>query len=258
MPIRKNLKKKTTKKRAPVRRRRVARVPRRRNFNQPEWASCTEVIRGQVLQTNTMYGPSLLQLADFERATVVSQAYQEFRITGIKYRFTPRFDTFPANTDAATALSVPYLYYMIDRTGAIKPTPTLGMLQSMGAKPHRFDDKTVSVSYRPGVLQQVEAGLTVGGSVLTRPLISPWLSTQRDTGAGNVTSTVDHRGLWLYLDAKALPGDGAYEFDVDIEVNFQFRKPLLPFANNVDAAPAYGGSIIPARPTVTITSTLSG
>jgi len=198
-----------------------------------------------------MYGPSLMQLASFERATVVSQAYQEYRITGVKFKFTPRFDTFAATTDIATALSVPYLYYMIDRSGVIKPSPTLAMLQSMGAKPIRFDDKTVTVKYRPGVVQSVESGLTVGSSVLTKPMISPWLSTQRDQSPGNATSLVDHRGLWFILDAKGLPGDGAYEYDVDIEVNFQFRKPLLPFANNVANVPTYGGNVIPVKDAVT-------
>lgn len=173
-----------------------------------------------------MYGPSILQLAQFKRATLISANYQQFRITGVKYRFTPRFDTFPGTTDITNQISVPYLYYMIDRTNVIKPNATLQMLQSMGAKPNRFDDKTVMVKYRPGVLASVDSK-TTGLALANKPYISPWLSTMDDPdNTAAAPSLVNHFGLWYMLDAKGLPGDGQYEYDVDIEVNFQFRKPL--------------------------------
>jgi len=236
---------KSAPRRRAVARRRLPRPPRSKAFNQPEWASCTEVLRGQVLTTNTMYGPSINQLSQFRRAIQIGGGYQEYRITGVTYKFTPRFDTFPANTDLATALSVPYLYHMVDRAGVVKPGASLGQLQAMGATPKRFDDKNIIVKYKPGVLNSVETSLA-GATNYTRPMISPWLATMNDpTSPLYNPSTVQHRGMWFILDAKGLPGDGTYEFDVDIEVNFQFRKPLFPASSSEDKVTLQGGNVIP-------------
>lgn len=247
--------KKTSKRKATVRPRRKTRVPRTRKFAQPEYASLSEVIRGQVLESNTMYGPTFLQLAQFKRSSVIAQAYQEYRITGVTLKFTPRFDTFPATTDGASQISVPYFYSMIDRLGALKPGATLSQLLAMGAKPRRFDDKTLTVKYRPSVLQVSEAGtITPGAVTLSRPIMSPWLMTQTSPIDGTYNpSLVDHRGLWFILDAKTLPGDGQYEYDVDIEVNLQFRKPLLPSVASESATPTrQGGNIIGRNPVVAV------
>lgn len=239
--------------RAPARRRptrgpRRVRAPRRVRslaFSQPEQASLTEVLRGQVLTTNTMYGASLVQLAQYQRASLVASAYQEYRITGVKFTFTPRFDTFSATTDIAQALSVPYLYHIVDKVGAIKAGASLAQLQSMGAKPKRFDDKNIVVKYKPAVMNQVEGSDAAPGLVnLSRPVTSPWLLTNTDADGGLYNpSVVSHRGLWFYLDAKGLPGDGTYEYDVDIEVNFQFKKALFPRANGIDTI--QGGNVLP-------------
>lgn len=244
MPIRKKMTG-TSKRKAP-RRARKTRVPRNRKFAQPEHASLSEIIRGQVLETNTMYGPSYLQLAQFKRSSVVAQCYQEYRITGVTFRFTPRFDTFTATTNIADQIAIPYFYHMVDRLGALKPGADLQQLQAMGAKPRRFDDKTLMVKYAPSVLQTSEAGTTTPGAVaLSRPLISPWLLTQTSPVDGVYNpSLVDHRGLWFFLDAKGLPGDAQYEYDVDIEVNLQFRKPLLPSSAGLSTT-RQGGNIIP-------------
>lgn len=190
-----------------------------------------------------MYGASILQLAQFKRASAIAGSYQEYRITGVTFKFTPRFDTFPATTDASNQIVVPYLYYIIDKVGAIKAGATLAQLQSMGAKPHRFDDKTITVKYKPAVLQSSETNTAT--STLTRPVTSPWLLTMTSPSDNlYAPSSVDHRGLWYILDAKNLPGDGQYEFDVDIQVDFQFRKPLLAQNAGVDATPQ-GGNVIP-------------
>jgi len=204
------------------------------------------VISQQLLTTNIMYGPSINQLAQFKRAVQIGGGYQEYRITGVKFRFTPRFDTFPATTDLAAAISVPYMYTMVDRAGVVKAGASLAQLKAMGATPKRFDDKTLTVSYKPGVLNSVETSLA-GATNYTRPMISPWLATMNDpTSPLYNPSTVQHRGLWFVLDAKGLPGDATYEYDVDIEVNFQFRKPLFPSSASVDQKVwEQGGNVIP-------------
>lgn len=243
--------KKTAKKRSVMKKRAPRRRAVPRAFNQPEWASCTEALRvnvpgaeGSTLNTNVMYGPSVVNLSGYARASAIAANYQQYRITGVTFRFTPRFDTFPATTNIATAISVPYLYYMIDKQGSIRKTVTLPQLQQMGAKPHRFDDKTLTVKYRPGV-SLVSAAADTTQNINGVVKISPWINTR-----GNVDSVdppdvsdVDHFGLWWILDAKGLPGDANYQYDLDVQVDFQFRKPLVftPEAPNT----VYGGNVLP-------------
>lgn len=222
-------------------RRMIPRAPRK-NFSQPEWASCTEVVRGSVLTTNLIYGPNEVSLDLFKRASQIAANFQQYRITGVKLRFTPRFDTFPANANAATAYSIPYLYYLIDRVGAIRDSVSLNELRSMGARPHRFDDKTIVVSYKPGVKVAVSAANTTAVSP-QRYIMSPWLSTQAlEPSEAPQVSDTDHFGIWWCLDAKSIEGDGAYEYDVDVEVNFQFRKALI-FTPEAVTSDKHGGSV---------------
>lgn len=216
------------KKSAPRRRRAAApkrHYRRRLPANVPEWASHSEVKTFEEVTTNTMYGPNCIGLDQFPRAVNIAKNYQEYRITKVKVTFKPQFDTFAVTTNSANAIRVPNLFYMIDKTQAIPLNATLATLKAMGAKPHRFDDKNIVVQWSPGVQLSANTGALV--AALTKPLISPWLNTNATPDATWTPSTVDHAGIFHYLEAGGLPGDGTYEYDVDVECQFQFRKPLL-------------------------------
>lgn len=217
-----------SKRKSAPRRRAAARRPRRRvlRANVPERASCSELVKIVDGESNQMYGPSTLSLDMFKRASTIAAGYQEFRITKVKWTFKPQFDTFSATTDATTAYRVPQMYYMIDKPQALPLTTSIATLRAMGAKPHRFDDKNVVVQYSPGVQSSMYDGAAV--SIAASAKISPWLNTNAAPDAVWTPSTIDHAGLFYYLDAGALPGDGTYEYGVDLEVQFEFRKPLLP------------------------------
>jgi len=217
MPPAKKTYKKAAKK---VSKKRSARLP----SNVPEWASLSESFTGADCTTNTMYGPNTIGLDQFPRAVSVASNYQEYRITNVKFTFKPQFDTFQVDPNATTALRVPNLYYMIDKPQAIPTTATLETLKQMGAKPKRFDDKSIVIKWTPGVLLNANAGALA--STLSKPLISPWLNTNATPDAAWTPNSVDHSGLFNYLEAGGISGDGAYEYGVDIEVQFQFRKPL--------------------------------
>lgn len=206
---------------------RKRRAPSRRlPKNVPEMASCSEVLQLLDGESNQMYGPATFGLDQFKRARGIAAGYQEYRVTNVKFTFKPQFDTFAATTDAATALRVPNMYYMIDKAQALPGNTTLATLRSMGAKPHRFDDKSVVVSWAPGV--QLSANVAApAAAALVKPLIAPWLSTNATPDAAWSVSSVDHAGIFYQLDAGSLPGDGQYEYGVDVEVQFQFRKPLM-------------------------------
>lgn len=201
----------------------------------PEWASCTESIAltnitGLAYNMNTMYGFNSTQLGYFiERAVPIAQAYQHYRIKKITLEFKPQYDTFTPSAGAAgTGVLVPNLFYMINKSGSIPANPTIDSLRAMGAKPVRFDDRTIKVDWRPSVLQE-NAGVL--GDVGSGYKISPWLSTNANANAPGVwqPSSVNHLGIyWIVQRPGTLPaGFAELSFDVQLTVDFEFKKPLV-------------------------------
>lgn len=233
MPI-----KKTSKRKSAPRRRVYARRPRRglmakKKYNTGEFASlsCTRTLTvapGQpnATVTDQMFNYDNFTLADFSRAVQVVQGYQHYRITGIKLTFKPAYDTYQQNAPGATAnTQKPFLYYMIDKAGAIPNTITLEGLKNMGARPIAFKSRPLSVTWRPSVLQVIDQGTNPGLGTSYR--VSPWLNTSDTPSQNNwVPSDVPHRGLFWYMEQ---PGAGAGETTVyvECELQFQFKKPLV-------------------------------
>lgn len=225
MAPRKYTKKPASKKKFPLRRR----APRRKaTTNVAEYASLSEtrsiVAPGNNL-VNVMYSLMNTSLDQFTRAPLVAQAYQHYRIKNIALRFKPSSDTYISGTTVGT--SKPYLYYMLDKAGALPTNITLEGLKQMGAKPRAFDEKQLTISWAPSVLQDV---LTVGGAAPVSQgsayKISPWLNTANVTvGAPWNASTVDHLGVYWMIEAPVNGTATAYE--IDCEVQFEFKKPLI-------------------------------
>jgi len=144
-------------------------------------------------------------------------------MSNIKITFLPTLDTI----GTAAGPSKVYLYYMIDKSGSLATNSTLEALKQMGAKPFALDEKPIVVSWAPSVLNNVLTATPAGSSAPGMYKISPWLSTQNSVGnPGAFTgSVVDHLGLYWY--AYSLVGGQAVQYNVEIEVQFQFKKPLL-------------------------------
>lgn len=208
-----------------------------------EFASCSETrtlkstAGGINFDSGVLYSQMNTQLAGFTRASAIAVNYQHYRIKKITMTFKPAFDSYIATGGGA---SKPSLYYMIDKSGSIPTNITLEGLKQMGAKAHNFDEKPVPVSWRPSVLEAVAyQQQLIGGTVASKYRISPWLSTSEGPGqvAPLVPSGVDHLGMYFYVDQLANP-QGA-QYTVDIEVQFQFKKPLIDTAvGQVSAIPA--------------------
>lgn len=221
-----------------VRRRRFGRKGRKgmrrfkpvRNVSDYASLSVTQWVN-QVTRANVMYNINSIQLSQFPRAVQVGQAYQHYRIKKVLLEFKPAYDTFtPQNLPAGQNLQVPYLIYMLNKSGSIPTNVTSAMLRQMGAKPLRFDDKTIKVAWRPSVLTQ-----TYGqANAQSQYKISPWLSTNANALNPGVfaPSEIDHLGIYFQLDRNgALPvGYEEYTFDVSITVEFEFKKPLMTTA----------------------------
>lgn len=164
-----------------------------------------------------------IQLADaiYDRAQAVAAAYQQFRISYVKLTFRPSADTFPA----VAGNIIPQLYFMYDKVNAIPTNATADTFFSMGARPRRMDDKNLVYTWKPTALT---ADYTAPGVVTASQLkVSPWLSTNANSGLGAgvwAPSSVDHLGCAFYV-TKINPAD-TLQYAVDVEVVFQFRKPL--------------------------------
>lgn len=230
------LAKKTTK---PMRRaRRVPRPPRsimsKKKYNTGEFASlsCTRTLTVAPPATNatvtdTMFSFDDFKLSDFPRAVQVAQGYQHYRITGIKLTFKPAYDTYQQNAPGGGAnTQKPFLYYMIDKAAAIPDNVTLEGLKNMGARPRAFKSSPLSVTWRPSVLNLVDNGQNAG-TIGTSYRISPWLNTAAaPLLVAWAPSEVPHRGIFWYMEQ---PGAGVGETTVyvEVELQFQFKKPLI-------------------------------
>lgn len=224
-------------KKSNIRRKRMpakAKMYRRvRSAGVPERASLTENITlVQMAQnsTDTAYSYNSLSLGQtgqpFIRAQQVAEQYQFFRIKKVTYVIKPTFDTFAGGG----AMTVPYVYWMINRTGESLSLDLAG-LTSRGAKPLRLDDKNVTISYRPSVGVAAVQGTT--GTVLNASdqyRISPWLSTNN-----NVSTVVWNPSQVLHYGHYSMINNGGTlgQFDVVVSVDFEFKGPRF-----VDVSPA--------------------
>lgn len=195
----------------------------RPRMSQSDYASLSVSTNISDLPTNQMFTRMNTSLDQYSRAIQVAQGYQFYKISGIEFQFQPRLDTF----DGATGATVPYLVYMIDKGGSLPSNITYSNLVQMGAKPVRFDEKTVHVKWRPGVVQ--DTAISPGGaptnSSPAKYSVSPWLNTNAnfiDPVAWS-PSTVDHLGIYWCVETS---GNNSL-YDVIVTVHFQFKKPLV-------------------------------
>ena len=130
--------------------------------------------------TKTLYSLMDTSLSQFTRAQQVAQAYQHYRIKYIQLKIRSSFDTYAVNP--TTPIGKPYLYYLIDKAGAIPTNVSLEGLKMAGAKPRALDEQTLLIGWRPSVL---EASMTAGGPALSaqgaKYTMSPWLNTNANS-----------------------------------------------------------------------------
>jgi len=193
---------------------------------------------------NQLFRLDDVNLSQFDRLTNIGKCYQYFRFTKIEMQFKPAQDTFVANGER-----VPYLHYLID-TGEVlnvlPGVPGFNQLRDAGAKPIRFDDKTIHVTWAPRV-PVVTAGDSSAAPALTLNMASkksPWLPTNNASNVealGWVPSTTPHKGIYYGVEANALMADRVY--NVAVTVHCEFRKPLV-------VAPNEGATLAPRKEVV--------
>ena len=169
----------------------------------------------------TFFRATSLADAVFDRSQTVASAFQQYRVKYIKLTFRPNADTFPA----VAGNSIPQLYFMMDKSNSIPTNADSNTFFSMGARPRRMDDKNLTYYWHPTALVSnlIAPGVVSAAQLKTRP----WLSTNanaQNPAAGWAPDQTDHLGCAFYV-TKINPADNL-QYDVDVEVVFQFRKPV--------------------------------
>lgn len=202
-------------------------VRRRRNrLANSEFASAKQTIQLPDDTSNTIYRMDSVALSVFDRMCLIAKAYQYFRITKVEMKFKPFADTYAPNNGIAT---VPYFYWLIDKGTNIEAN-SFGALRDAGAKPIRFDDKTVSVSWKPAI--HLMTGDVSGSSIFPTyclQKVSPWLSTNQNAGQGVSTwspNETEHYGLLYGVEVDSGSQASNQIYGTEITVHFQFKKPL--------------------------------
>lgn len=212
-----------------VARRRVARrVPRSITTNTAAVREnyTTSVPDGTMISlTNALNQPT------FDRAQSVAAAFQEFRIKYVKIIFKPSADTFTP----AAGNTIPQLYFQMNKYASVPTNANLQTLLDMGCRPIRFDDKNIMRAYKPCVLLGADTappGFIVNAQ---KPLTTPWLSTNalaQNPGATWTPSAVEHLGC-LFFVTKINPATPTLNYTIDVELVFQFRRPLSVVGDSV-------------------------
>jgi len=160
------------------------------------------------------------------RALAHAPEYALYRIKKVEFRFKPWFDTFNA-TDPATGqgpASVPTLYHKLNRMADAPAVFTADNLRSLGAKPRRFDDKQLNLSYKPNIL----LGNATAGSISGSMKMTPWLNTDISPDTSTFSpSTTEHYGHFFVVEA-VMNGAGATPVGTyDATIYYEFKNPRV-------------------------------
>lgn len=205
------------------------RVYRKRKAASVEWASASQTLLlsddapNQVFRLNQT-------LNAFDRLSQIASNYQYFRMTKVVARFKPYVDTYQNSTTPGTTASVPYFYWLINK-GDVLDTNSFGGLRDAGAVPRRFDDKTITVSWKPSVLLYNANPDTTGAvqPAYGRHLVSPWLATSDNAGTASPVwkaNSTEHYGILYGIEQEFVPVGSSLGYSIELTLHCQYKKPL--------------------------------
>jgi len=165
------------------------------------------------------------------RVAQVAEAFGLYRIAQLEYKITPKYDTYIAGAVPAgnEPTEVPKLFWKINRFGDDIVGFNMANMQSLGCKPIRLDDKTLTIKYKPNILLSntgdVAQGLGGGSGNIK---ITPWLNTGKDSDeAVFALSTTEHVGHLLYIEAAASGTGVAPVCEMSLRIVYEFKNPRI-------------------------------
>lgn len=190
---------------------------------QGEFATMRQTYPFSTLQNGIAYSDFQISLARSNRAVQIAKAYREYRIPKVEFLFKPLVDTF-ASDNPSLGSGVPYIYTLVDPTGSFSTFNSGVQMREAGAVPRRFDDKTVSVSFVPSVLDYVYDKNNTSNT-WAKPMKAPWLATNKGNFASGAwaPSSIDHLGMvWIVEGGNSNSG-----YQVECVIHYEFRKPAF-------------------------------
>lgn len=239
--------KKTTKKAMKGRRTGRKRIPLKYNAKKvggPNTARVVQTLPTRYINCNTPYRFEVGGITG-DRALAHAEQYGLYRIAKIVFKHKPIYDTYipsqATGTPSANYITgVPSLYWKMNRYADSPAAWSLADIQSLGAKPHRLDDKQYTLTYKPNILLANESAGSVSGTVK----MTPWLNTDDapDTGAF-APSTTQHEGHFLWIDAPTVnTTSDPVVCSLDVTIYYEFKTPRTEWT------PASMGGKVPRNP----------
>lgn len=163
------------------------------------------------------------------RAAAVAQQFGLYRIAKITLKYKPASDTYvsnPAFIGGGGVFTVPNLYWKMNRFADAPAAFSADDLKNMGAKAFRFDDKAITISYRPNVLTSTVSAGTNSGQIK----MTPWLNTDSAPDTPNFAlSTQSHYGHFYIVEA-GVNGNGQQPCgSVEATIVYEFKNPRVQY-----------------------------
>jgi len=189
----------------------------------------TQTIPTRNVIANTPYVISIGGIVG-DRALAHAPEYALYRIAKVVFKFKPNYDTFNPNFAAgAGPISVPTLYWKMNRFADAPAAFTSDNLRSLGAKPFRFDDKQLSVSYKPNILQAQATAGSISGSMK----MTPWLNTDVAPNTPNFNpSTTEHYGHFFYVECATAGAGNTPVGTFDATIYYEFKNPRVVWSSS--------------------------
>lgn len=173
----------------------------------------------------------ITQVGTPSRAALVAQAYGLYRIAQVEYKITPKFDTYvPSATPAGNAPSdVPKLFWKMNRFGDDTVGFNMANMLTLGCKPIRLDDKTITIKYKPNILLSNvgDAAQALGGGSGNIKM-TPWLNTGKDSDETQFAlSTTEHVGHQMYIEAAATGTGVGPVCEIMCRIVYEFKNPRI-------------------------------
>lgn len=208
-------------------------------------ASCVTSVEFDDLNLLTSYATQF-DIMSFDRALSLAAQFQFYRATKVEYIYEPLFNTYQ---EGAGGISIPYLYYSMNRKGAETQIASKEALMRRGAVPIKFT-KRIEIGYKPNTLMGTVAGHQISpgsnDSILHQgwsytPVYDKWQSTEVLTtgsfqvapAAANTDITrayarpTTYYGHDFFIDQHAGDGD-KFAGKLTARVHWEFKMPATP------------------------------
>jgi len=182
-------------------------------------------------------------LSPFLRAAAIAKNYQFYRITRMKFTFTPIAPLGEApvqnmgTTVSGTEGRKSDFYYYLARNGTPGSTGNLNWFLDMGCKPRAFGSssgRNITVVYKPNTTMQLTNGPVDPNTGAIVPMFNKWINCYVSGAATNFNA--QYNEMYWYWDDTAYSTASQYAIaECRMEADFEFKTPYVVPPPTTDA-----------------------